>query len=53
MAVSYGEELLASHSTSKLEENALLAVRDSSFNTFTANFRFWGRLLMQNCSLTG
>ena len=37
----YGEELLASRPTPKLEDHPLLAVRDGLFNIFAATVHFW------------
>ena len=37
----YGEELVALHPTSKLEDRLLSAVRDCLFNTFAATLHIW------------
>jgi hypothetical protein len=44
----YGEELLAPRPNPKLEDHPLLAVRDSLFNIFAANFHIGGRSSIRN-----
>ena len=48
MICFYGEELLAPHPTPKLEDNPLLALRDSLFNTFAATLHIGGRSSIRN-----
>jgi hypothetical protein len=44
----YGEELLAPHTTPKLEDHPLSAVRDCLFNIFPATLRTGGRSSIRN-----
>jgi hypothetical protein len=44
----YGEELLATRPTPKLEDHPLLAVRDCLFNTFAAALHIGGRSSIHN-----
>jgi hypothetical protein len=44
----YGEDLIASHPTLKLEQNPLSAVRDCVFNIFAVTLQIGGRSSIRN-----